>query len=86
MSKCSAAIRWGPPLTLGTNNQTSTFFSPPIDRLYNVDQLLLVFQDPIELVVVAGSEITHHMLVPEEEHQGDGIVQFVHLLEVRDLV
>lgn len=26
------------------------------------------------------------MLVPEEEHEGNGIVEFVHLLEVWDLI
>jgi len=50
-----------------------------------MDQLLLVLQNPVQLAVTS-AEITHHMFVAEEEHEGDWVVEFIHLLEVRDLV
>jgi uncharacterized 2Fe-2S/4Fe-4S cluster protein (DUF4445 family) len=35
---------------------------------------LLIFQNPVQLVVIAGTEIAHHVFVAEEEHKGDRIV------------
>ena len=43
---------------------------------------LLVFHGPVDLVVVAGAEVDHHVLVPEEEHHRARVVQLVHLVEV----
>ena len=73
-------------IILRTNDQTPPLLRALVDRLDNINQLLLILQHPVELVVVAGAEIAHHVLVAEEEHEGDGIVEFVHLLEVGDLV
>jgi hypothetical protein len=46
---------------------------------------LLVLHGPVDLVVVAGAQIDHDVLVAEEEHDGAGIVELVHLVEVRHL-
>jgi hypothetical protein len=46
---------------------------------------LLVLHGPVDLVVVACAQIDHDVLVAEEEHDGAGIVQLVHLVEVRHL-
>lgn len=73
-------------VVLRTNNQTSSLLSSSVDGLNNINQLLFILQHPIQLVVITSSEITHHVLVAEEEHDGHGIVKFVHLVEVRDLV
>lgn len=73
-------------LTLGTDDQTAALLRATVDGLDNVDELLFVLEHPVELVVVAGAEIAHHVLVAEEEHDGDGVVQLVHLVEVGDLV
>lgn len=73
-------------LTLRADHQTPSLLGPSIDRLDDVNQLLLVLQYPVEFVVVARAEITHHVLVAEEEHECDRIVEFVHLLEVGHLV
>jgi uncharacterized 2Fe-2S/4Fe-4S cluster protein (DUF4445 family) len=73
-------------LTLRTNNQTSTLLGTSIDCLNNINQLLFILQHPVQLVVVSCAKITHHVLVAEEEHKRDGIVKFVHLVEVRNLV
>lgn len=72
--------------TLWTDNQTTTFLRAAVDCLDDIDQLLLILQDPIQLVVVTSTEIAHHVFVSEEEHEGDGVVEFVHLLEVGDLI
>ena len=47
---------------------------------------MLILQHPIELVIVTGSEIAHHVLITEEEHESDWVVELVHLLEVWHLV
>lgn len=69
----------------GTDHQTPTLLGPLENRLNNVNELLLVLQDPVELVVVASTEIAHDVLVAEEEHYCARIVQFVHGVEVGNL-
>ena len=71
---------------LRTNNQTPSLLRTAVNRLNDVDELLLVFENPIQLVVVAGAEIAHHVLVAEEEHHGACVVEFVHGFEVGDFV
>lgn len=61
--------------TLWTNNQTTTLLRTTIDRLNNIDQFLFVLQNPVQLIVVTGAEIAHHVLVAKEEHQGDRIIK-----------
>lgn len=53
---------------LRTNNQTPPLPCPTINRLNNINQLLLILQYPIQLVVVTRPKITHHVLVAVEEH------------------
>jgi len=69
-----------------TDDQTTALLRTAIDGLNNVDQFLLIFKNPVELVVVTGPEITHHVLVAEEEHEGNSVVKFVHLLEIGNLI
>ena len=45
-------------------------------------EYLLVLHGPVDLVVVSGAEIDHHVLVPEEEHDRARVVQLVHLVEI----
>ena len=73
-------------VVLGTYNQTSALLGTSVDGLDDVNQLLLILQDPVQLVVVSGSEITHHVFVAEEEHDGHRIVKLIHLVEVGDLI
>lgn len=73
-------------LTFRTDDQTAPFLRALVDRLDDVDQLLLVLEHPIELVVVARPEIAHHVLVAEEEHNRHRIVELVHFVKFRNLV
>lgn len=73
-------------VVLGTDDQTPALLGSSIDGLDDIDQLLLVLQDPVQLVVVSGSKITHHVFVAEEEHDGHGVVKLVHLVEVGHLI
>ena len=73
-------------VVLGTHDQTSALLGSSVDGLDDINQLLLVLQNPVQLVVVSGSEITHHVFVAEEEHDGHGVVELVHLVEVWHLV
>ena len=72
--------------TFRTNNETATLLCTSVYRLDDVDELLLILEDPVELVVVSGTEITHYVFVAEEEHDRAGVVKLVHLVEVRNLV
>lgn len=54
--------------TFRANDKTPPLLRALVDRLDDIDQLLLVLEDPIELVVVARPEIAHHVLVAVEEH------------------
>jgi hypothetical protein len=73
-------------VVLGTDDQTAALLGALIDGLADVDELLLVLEDKVELVVVTGAQIDHHVLVAEEPHDGAGVVQLVHLVEVGHLV
>jgi hypothetical protein len=73
-------------VVLRTHNQTPPLLRPLVNRLNNINKLLLVLQHPIQLVVVSRPEIAHHVLVAEEEHHRHRVVELVHLLEIRDLV
>jgi hypothetical protein len=46
---------------------------------------LLVLHGPVDLVIVTGAQIDHDVLVAKKEHDGAGIVQLIHLVEVRHL-
>jgi hypothetical protein len=69
-------------VVLRADDKTTTLFRSLVDGLNDINQLLLVFQHPVEFVVVTRSEIAHHVFVAEEEHDGHRVVEFVHLLEV----
>lgn len=60
---------------LGTDDETTSLLGASVDRLDDVDELLLVLQDPVQFVVVAGTEIAHDVFVAEEEHDSARIVQ-----------
>lgn len=62
-------------LTLGTDNKTTTLLGPTVDGLDDIDQFLLVFQNPVQLIVVTGAEIAHHVFVTEEEHDCNRVVK-----------
>ena len=70
---------------LRADHQTSALLRSPVNRLNDVNELLLVLQHPVELVVVTGAEIAHHVLVAEEEEDRARVVELVHGVEIRDL-
>ena len=52
-------------VVLGSDHQTTALPGTPVDRLHNVNELLLVLEGPVDLVVVSRPEIDHNVLVPE---------------------
>ena len=72
-------------IIFGRNHQTSTLPRPPVNSLHNVHQLLFVLHGPVYLVVISRPKIDHDVFVSEEEHGGAGVVQLVHLIEIRNL-
>jgi len=70
---CLVSVSGG--VILRTDNQTATLLRSTVDSLDDINQLLLVLQHPVQLVIVAGAEIAHHVLVAEEKHEGDGIIE-----------
>lgn len=73
-------------IILRADNQPSTFSRALIDRLNDINQLLFILQDPVQFIIIPRTKITHHMFIPEEEHDGDGVVQLIHLVEIRHFV
>lgn len=73
-------------VVLGTDDQTASLLGTSVHRLENVNKLLLIFEHPFDFVVVTGSQIDHHVLVSEEEHERARVVELVHLVEVGHLV
>ncbi len=60
---------------LGTDDQTASLLGSPVDGLDDVYQLLLILEDPVELVIVSGTEIDHHVFISKEEHDCAGVVE-----------
>lgn len=73
-------------VVLRTDDQTSTLFRALVDSFQDVDNLLLIFQNPIQLIIVSRPKITHHVFISKEEHDGARVVELVHLLEIGHLV
>lgn len=71
--------------TFWRHNQTSSFACPTVHHFHYVYKLLLVVHSPVDLVIVASTQINHDVLVTEEEHDGARIVQLVHGVEIRNL-
>lgn len=71
---------------LRAHDETTSLLCSPIDGLEDIDKLLLILQHPLDFVVVTSTQIDHHVLVAEEEHERTRIVEFVHLVEVGNLV
>ena len=46
-------------IILRTNNQPPPLLRPAINRLNNINQLLLILQHPIQLIIVSRPEIAH---------------------------
>lgn len=63
-------------VVLGADDQTTSLLRSSVHRLDNVYQFLFIFEDPVELVIVSGTEIDHHVFVAEEEHDCARVVQF----------
>lgn len=59
------------------HHKTSAFSCTSINRLYNVNHFLFVFQGPVDFVVVTRAQINHDVFVAEEEHAGARVVQLV---------
>ena len=83
MSPRSVSVLGG--VILGRHDETAPLPRTPVHRLNNVHQLLLILHGPVDLVVVPRPQIDHDVLVAEEEHDGAGVVEFVHLVKVRHL-
>lgn len=64
-------------VVLGRNHQTSAFASPSVDCFNYINHLLLVFQRPINFIVVSCSQINHYVFVSEEEHNSTWIIQLI---------
>lgn len=68
-------------IVLWANNKASSLLCAFVDCLDDVNQFLLVFQHPIQLIVVAGAEIAHHVFIAKEEHKSNRVVEF-YILDV----
>lgn len=69
---------------LGCNHKTSSLARSSVHCFDYIYKLLLVVENPVDLVVVSCSQVDHDMLVPEKEHHRTRIVQLVHCIKVGD--
>ncbi|KAA8903361.1 hypothetical protein TRICI_005719 [Trichomonascus ciferrii] len=76
----------GGRLTFRADDQTLAFDGASIDDFENVDHFLFVLEREVEFVVITGSKVAEHVFVAEKEHDTHWIVEFIHLVESRDLV
>ena len=73
---CSSLISVAGRVVFGADDQTTALFRTTVDGLDDVYQLLLVFQDPVEFIIVSGTEIDHHVFISKEEHDCARVVEF----------
>ena len=73
-------------IVLRGDNEPLASSSAAVNGLHNVNKLLLIGQRPVDLIVVTGAQIDHHVLVSVEKHHRAGVVQLVHGYEVRNLL
>jgi hypothetical protein len=73
-------------IVLRADYKTPSFLRAFVDSFDDIDKLLFVLQNPVELVVISGTEITHHVFVSEEEHYGHRVIEFVHLIKILYLI
>ncbi len=64
-------------IILRTNNQPPPLLRPAINRLNNINQLLLILQHPIQLIIISRAEIahlyhTHAPLAQDSQFGGEG--------------
>lgn len=67
-------------------NKSSSFPSSPVNGFDDINELLLVGQGKVDLVVITCSQINLHVFVSVEKHHGNGVVELVHCVEVRDFL
>lgn len=65
-------------VVLWAHNQAAALLGTTVDGLDDIYELLFVFDDPLDLVVVASAQIDHHVLVAPEEHDRAWIIELVH--------
>lgn len=65
------------------HNQAFSFAGPAVDDFADIDQVLRLFEDPVDLIIVAGAGVDHDVLVAIEEHQSHLVVELVHGVEIR---
>ena len=73
---CGHLVSVSRRIILGTDDQTTTLLGTSVNSLDNIDELLFIFEDPVEFIIVSGAEIAHHVFISEEEHDGTRIVEF----------
>ena len=56
---CSLLIAVSGGIIFGTDHQTPPLLRALIYRLNDVYQFLLIFQNPVELIIIASSKIAH---------------------------
>lgn len=69
-----------------TNNQALALARPTIHGLQDINQLLLGANRKVDLVVISRAKVDLHVLVAPEEHDSARIIDFVHGVEVWDLL
>lgn len=78
----SESISISKRIVLGRNHQSLSFSGSFVDHFAYIYQVLRLFEDPGDLIIVSSARIDHDMFVSVEEHESKWIKELVHLVEV----
>lgn len=61
-------------VVFGCNNKSFSFSSSPVNYFTYINEVLWLFQHPVDFIIVARARIDHDMLVSVEEHESHFVV------------
>ena len=56
-----------------------------VHDLHDIDEFLFIVHGPVDLVVVARSQVNHDVLISEEKHYCARIIKLIHRVEIGNL-
>lgn len=73
-------------IILRTHHQSLPLTRTPIHRLHDINQLLLIANRKIDFIIIPRAKVNLHVPVAPEKHDRARVVDFVHGVEVGDLL
>ena len=67
-------------------HKTTALARSRVHNLHDVDEFLFIVHGPVDLVVIARSQVNHDVLISEEKHYCARIIKLIHRVEIGNLV